>query len=452
MEVYILENHDMAYQVWKDKKVNASVVFHFDAHMDYSSFNDSYISIGNFIGHAMRENIINTFIWIVPSPSFHRKDILNEILSNLYTLFGSYKETALGYEFNNISKRIFITNVHLLNDLFKIFVDDESFLIDIDVDFFMNPYCNTVYSHFIECLPWAHCYELIDYLSKYLSENSIITISKSILGGYTPIIYECMAYELQDLIKSNEKELNQYKVVYKAIEKMQTGCLDEAIKLFNSILPQNKAYFSSLVGAMYCHIQKKEYLIANKFYRQIIELNHNYEPYLFPVDAIVKYSIHTENKEYLSRAVAYIEEWLNIDEDSQYALINSMKVFITHNEAIKFDIYRYLEKIESENTCFEKDYLLALYYYYNQQYYESINACQQVLHYLSQNNTPIWAGQISSFENRQNAGLVKARMLETISLSYMALGEDVKSKKYAAICKKIGYITSNIIEILNKGY
>src|SRR5215469_17055969 len=70
-KVFLIENHDQAYYIWRDAGVRNRTLLHIDAHHDMSWADDkSTINIGNFICRALKEALIQEIFWIVPDPTF----------------------------------------------------------------------------------------------------------------------------------------------------------------------------------------------------------------------------------------------------------------------------------------------------------------------------------------------------------------------------------------------
>ena len=65
--VYIIENHDSALEIWRNNRVYDDILVHVDAHLDYVSLKDTYyINIGNYVTYAIKENLFRKFYWVVP--------------------------------------------------------------------------------------------------------------------------------------------------------------------------------------------------------------------------------------------------------------------------------------------------------------------------------------------------------------------------------------------------
>jgi len=65
--IFLMENHDRAYHLWRGAGLRQRILVHVDAHHDMSWIDDCRsLSIANFICPALKENIVREVCWVVP--------------------------------------------------------------------------------------------------------------------------------------------------------------------------------------------------------------------------------------------------------------------------------------------------------------------------------------------------------------------------------------------------
>lgn len=261
--IYVIENHDEALTKWENWCVKSSTLIHFDAHMDFdNTINKKHINIGNFIGNAIIEGLFDKFVWVIPSPSYHSiagykfaVKCCKEYLMNIHY----YRKILCG---NLQIKEQVIFYLCSIENLAEIINSDLDITLDIDIDYFVNPY---IWFDFSCLLPDSKWISLLDFYkkAKYMIENSkIITIAKSVIGGFTPLRYEYLAEALKNLIQNKGVLDEQYKILENGLGNNPNSDLSKSIMHKNTSLSTlawslevnttniNKEYYNLLLSKL----------------------------------------------------------------------------------------------------------------------------------------------------------------------------------------------------------
>ena len=212
-DVALIENHDEAYHVWRDRGVEEMVPVHIDAHHDmYGSWtpsSDKGITIANYVLPALESGIVSEVFWLVPDKSWasakDRQDT-EQIVEKIVTKNGG---SSSDLQVNERQIRAVVLGKPLtvctLDNLPEI---DGETLLDIDVDFFIIP--NISYNGIVNYgeLPWCWPADLISRLSATKLRTDLVTIAYSVEGVYTPLQWKYLGDEVaQRLQQINGSEV-----------------------------------------------------------------------------------------------------------------------------------------------------------------------------------------------------------------------------------------------------
>lgn len=82
--IFVMENHDEAYDVWRKAGVRERVLIHIDAHHDmWWLLEADFLNIANFISLALQENLLREVYWVVPDRAWETTKNRRSILSHL---------------------------------------------------------------------------------------------------------------------------------------------------------------------------------------------------------------------------------------------------------------------------------------------------------------------------------------------------------------------------------
>lgn len=445
-KIFKIDNHDQSYQIWKDNNIKNSIVIHIDAHMDFVTGTYSYMFIGNYLNYAFDEQIINTMVWVIPDPSFLDEFILDNLIetsADYFKLVFKSKDMVLLKGNKDIKKRLIITRLSKVSNVMARMNDYEDVLVDIDIDYFVNPYVHITYSNYYQNSYWIKCNEVCEAIRPLLMLNKckLITIARSIYGGYTPLLYSFICDQLYDTLMDNYTRIKEYVNLERAIVCLNNNHL-EASELFERSLYYPECHLSSIVGLLYCYTLSGYRNKAEKYYTQLLAEYPAYEPYIFPVHAMLK-------NHHIAQANPIIDAWLVISSTSNQANLYKLKTLSNFLNCLESQYVELSNSINDAETFFEKSYIMSNYYLEIHRYDEAIECCEKVLSYLRHNDSPLWVGQISSYERRKNHGHILAFLFEKMALAYFKKQHLKDARKYALMCNKIGYQTQTIEHIVN---
>lgn len=93
----IFRRHDQAYFFIKKYFQKIDKLLHFDAHYDFNGF-ENEISIGNWVGHLVKDGICNDIDWITSNKSIFNSNISYKNTQNKSILGRRYEETFFDYD------------------------------------------------------------------------------------------------------------------------------------------------------------------------------------------------------------------------------------------------------------------------------------------------------------------------------------------------------------------
>lgn len=443
MKIKIMDNHDLAYEAWVQEEIKNATLVHIDAHIDFEDMtHNSYIHIGNFLAYAFRERMYEKFIWVIPTPSFNnpydRKRVL-EILSRDFKIQstdinGIYASTKNAPNHPLIVTCMEYLKLHLCKECVK------AVYVDIDIDFFCNPHLRYLYSNTDTHALWTTAAVLYRHITSAIYPQNIITISRSINGGFTPLLYTFLADQLEDiLINQGVPSSNRYECLLRGIQCFRQTDWETGLDLF-CIAAKEKMDIASQIGILYGLVGLCRYEEAQYVYSHILPiLPESQHRYLFPVNSLIG------NKDWIG-AENMLETWLKIVPKDPWAVMYKIIVLIAKGVLAESAYQPLFDLLSDESTAYQKQYLLARYHYLRGEYAKAILSCEAVLDYLKQGETPFWASQISSFESKKNKGVILVNCYELLAHSFSRCGDSHTASRYARMCKRLGYID----EVLNR--
>ncbi len=243
--ISLIEDHNEALKVWRDRKIKGLDLVHIDAHMDfgvhlarpieqvvnearslkelkrgleyglvfrrYENDFDKQTNIGNYIYPAMQEGIVRDFYWVVPgglkefkkSLKFIKGMLKNFAQQDPYQLpqrkhgAKGAKQTKLSIEDGLITTQIF-GRKFTISTLEKLPILKQRILLDIDTDFLVIDSLlnadNTAKIGKRKC--WISMDRFHQELSGKQPKPVLTTIAYSVNGGYTPMRYKVLGDEL----------------------------------------------------------------------------------------------------------------------------------------------------------------------------------------------------------------------------------------------------------------
>ncbi|MFB0564685.1 MAG: UPF0489 family protein [Candidatus Aminicenantaceae bacterium] len=237
-DIRLIEDHDQALRVWRNKKIKGLDLVHIDAHVDlgiqsakpvqkilneagslkeikrnleyslsflhYENDFDKQTNIGNYIYPAMEEGIVKNIYWIVPGRSKQFEDstkFIKNILKNLLSVSGhkskvrrqKSKDREGGTISTKLKGRDFIVSTLEILPVLR-----HKVLLDIDTDFLVTDSVLEANGtkNIRKRKPWILPQDFVNMLKEKIKNPQIITIAYSVNGGYTPIIYKHFGDEI----------------------------------------------------------------------------------------------------------------------------------------------------------------------------------------------------------------------------------------------------------------
>lgn len=226
-DVYLLEDHNEALKIWREKNVHSVDLIHIDAHIDFGfhqvkpigeilnraksvkelkgelekhiAFNwyesdlDKQTNIGNYIYPAIQEGIVKDFYWVIPG-GINEFNKSRKLIRNIHRALRARRCTQKeGVISAHLAGRKFI--VCILEELPNL---RQKVLLDIDTDFLViDSLINANNTARIgQRKPWIMPKELAGILKDKVKEAEVITVAYSVNGGYTPMRYKHLGDEI----------------------------------------------------------------------------------------------------------------------------------------------------------------------------------------------------------------------------------------------------------------
>ena len=197
-QIFLFENHDAAYHIWRRAGFSGRTLVHIDGHHDmWRVPGYETINIANFISFALKDKIVKDVFWIVPDATWSTPDGIAAIDLHTRSLAREYSSNArpvrLGRECVQVSlldTDLTICSTSALPALAT------PVLLDIDVDFFVTDSVCYDRRDIPPVLPWCWPDELLERLFTRGISTDCVTISYSVEGEYTPLKWKYLGDEL----------------------------------------------------------------------------------------------------------------------------------------------------------------------------------------------------------------------------------------------------------------
>lgn len=301
--IVMMENHDEAYRVWKERGVRGRTLVHVDAHIDFGWVPDTdlgeigsidaaqggallnpyltprekLVSIGNYICPAMRDGIVDTFYWIVPDASWRsgrgrRRAIrfLRQACA-VRQLAGAPVEVGRQYARCRVfGKEIIVTSLERLGRI------EGPVLLDIDVDYLVTPRIEDDLNPARS--PWITPDELHSRLVSRLGAIDLVTVAYSVEGGFTPLRYKHLGDDLRSLFAGETPAgdgaaaAREYRL---SVDRLRTrgGDVEEAVRHYREALRHDTTYGTAYnnYGILYARYGKPARAEAE--YRRFLQID-----------------------------------------------------------------------------------------------------------------------------------------------------------------------------------
>jgi tetratricopeptide (TPR) repeat protein len=200
--VFLVENHDQAYYIWRDAGVRNRTLVHIDAHHDMSWVNQKdNITIANFICPALKQAFLQEIFWVVPDATFQDAESQKPVLQHLKRILKTYPGSpSIIVKDNRIIASVLEKKLTIC-PLLSLPTLREAVLLDIDVDYLVIP--RVSYGKWDDngLLPWLWPSDLISRLHYLGIRSDLVTVAYSVEGGYTPLQWKYLGQELMLRLK-----------------------------------------------------------------------------------------------------------------------------------------------------------------------------------------------------------------------------------------------------------
>lgn len=176
---FTFDLHDGAFYAWRDAGVRRGVLVHVDAHHDATADPAwKAIDIGNFVGAAVREGLVESVYWVVPDPMWKDPDT----------------RAILEREVENLEIRVW------LGPLDRLPPQRTPILLDIDVDYLLTSRYEAGRSAEPLDAPWCAPERLVERIRETGITRGITTVAMSVTGGFTPLRWAHLAHQIAALL------------------------------------------------------------------------------------------------------------------------------------------------------------------------------------------------------------------------------------------------------------
>ena len=211
--IFLLENHDEAYYLWRDSAISQAAVVHIDAHHDlYETEGTRLPCISDYLRHALREGIARKVYWVAPSPAWDSEAGRRSILGHLRALSKSSGGGEYTFdEANRVGKVTLYGRKVTACSIESLPTSEGPLLLDIDVDYMLMEDAPFGALHRVPERPWIFPGKLASQLVHLAGQAEKVTICYSVLGGFTPLSWKHLGNDLALILSSeNPDEASAY--------------------------------------------------------------------------------------------------------------------------------------------------------------------------------------------------------------------------------------------------
>ncbi|OGG26943.1 hypothetical protein A2960_02240 [Candidatus Gottesmanbacteria bacterium RIFCSPLOWO2_01_FULL_39_12b] len=216
-QIFLIEDHHMAYFLWKKNNFNNQLLVHIDAHIDFHvnqliDVDISHLNVGNFIYQSAKEKIVSELYWVIPGfkdTFFKNIYSIKKTLNHINSSLPQPKERAnivvdsggISTKINNIKLKICTL------DALPNFANPV--LLDIDIDYFINKalYESNNISNIGHKKQWISIKKFKNIILSKVQYPKFITISYSVNGGWTPVEFRSLADKIYTIFSGTNERI-----------------------------------------------------------------------------------------------------------------------------------------------------------------------------------------------------------------------------------------------------
>ncbi|MBI3653572.1 MAG: tetratricopeptide repeat protein [Acidobacteria bacterium] len=251
METLIFAEHSSVLPVWKQRDLRQRTLVYLDAHLDLKQISDLRLqrlrncqtaeemaqlekphflvtdegysfSIEDFLYPAHRLGFIERLIWVCPGEQV--PDLATVLKRALQFLEGvpledlqTLKRHGEVLEAKLFGLPVVIASYQYLKHL-QLPPDS---LIDIDIDYFISTATDR---------PWVNPQKVFQALQELALRSELVTLTRSVSSGFTPLRYSFIADYLAALFRGDERQATHFARLYELDEQAQRGELATALQ------------------------------------------------------------------------------------------------------------------------------------------------------------------------------------------------------------------------------
>jgi len=360
--IRLIEDHDQALKIWRDKKIKGLDLVHIDAHIDfgiqpakplqrileegkslteikknleyslafmhYEKDLNKQTHIGNYVYPAMEEGIVNNFYWVVPGGGKEFKEstrLIKNTLKELLKENGEKTEAGrqvLKHRENGMISTRFRGREFVVCTLEKLPVFRHKVLLDIDTDFLVTDSLLDAEStrNIKKRKPWILPQDFVNRLKERIEHPQIITIAYSVNGGYTPMMYKHFGDEIAYRLAPKEFQAH-FEKKYKAARYFSLFLSTGKKEYYSKAIKLNPTYRAAYnnYGAIYLSLRKLS--LAQQEFMKVLKADPENPACLLGLGEIA-----LARKDY-KKAKQYFSAALNSEEDPMFAKTRVQTLF-----------------------------------------------------------------------------------------------------------------------------
>lgn len=288
--IFLIENHHEAYFLWKKNRIKNYSLIHIDAHLDLRidylfRVSDSYIDIGNFIFPAIKEGIVKDIYWIIPGRGDLSCIDLFAIKRCLQNIQSHDQLPVSPIIWDKKKVLVQICGVQLtICKIVNLPTIKKKVLIDIDVDFFVTAKNNHTQPEDPK-KQWISVAEFVNIIHTSQLVSELTTISYSVEGGWTPLIFKAIGDSLAQKLGSLDKDINQRIIAgdyySNFIHELNKGRIRKAKQYYQKAVILNPTYKSNLAEMGMVYLRNKELKQARRILEDLFKIDSSNNSLLY---------------------------------------------------------------------------------------------------------------------------------------------------------------------------
>lgn len=256
--IHLFEEHSSTLPIWWERHDSPRTAVYLDAHLDLQKTADDAIAalkictrldevkaleapdhlnpstryafgIENFLYAAHQLKLIDRLIWV--SPPHIPRNYSNALISYMQQMDGISFEELMGFQKvggNTLRGSLMGLDITICDydELASLGIDD-SYYLDIDIDYFVEVPADRL---------WIDPAIVVNSILQQLGDPSLVTISKAVSSGFTPVAYGFVGDYIQSLITGRNPETDYYRNLTLAIHSMDDGKLAQGKQICEQLI------------------------------------------------------------------------------------------------------------------------------------------------------------------------------------------------------------------------